>query len=383
MGGNPHISIHGSWLRDNATEFAKQIAQSHPQILDAAPALYFTQTMTLAQVSVTDQLCDLSRRTDPCSESSYIGNFTRVYAYKIRELNRTVVQVRGITIDQDDTIADLKKLIVGGTNLGRLSRVLDSGGNPFPVAFLAQDSLISSDANEYLISTGELDSIYVNYYRLHGVLRINAKGSGEPLLIFDIDQVHEFAPDDLPEVNVIEVRLADPLKAELVVSHLKQQLALEGHMRSWIDIERPTFEFLNTIWLMVFSVMLSICLVVGISIYSTLTLSALRNKYKIALLRVLGVKPLDIVQIFLLYAVIVSTISIIFGVVIGNFSSRIIGGKLYLAFFDLEPYRFAETITLVPAIWVSIGTLLIILGAALVPTIVAIRTRHADALKSI
>src|SRR6185503_4229746 len=136
-------------------------------------------------------------------------------------------------------------------------------------------------------------------------------------------------------------------------------------------------------WVMVFSVMLSICLVVAISIYSTLTLSILRNRWKVALLGSLCYTPLRIGMIFLTFAGGMALIGISGGVLLGHFSSHWIGGALYNAVLGLPPERFAATVTWRPAAWMAVATLAIFILSAIMPARRAVMIQPAEALKGV
>ena len=165
-----------------------------------------------------------------------------------------------------------------------------------------------------------------------------------------------------------------------MAARLRQALGTGFHIQTWIDKERSAFQFLNATWIMVFAVMLSICLVVAISIYSTLTLSILRSRWKVALLGTVGYTPAKIGGIFLGFAIGVGLIGIGCGVLVGHLASQWIGGLLYQAFLGLAPDRFAQTMTWRPAAWMAAATLVIFIVSAIMPARRAVAIRPAEAL---
>ena len=378
---HPHVVVHGVWPAGEAASAVARIERLSPEIVRAAPALHFNRTISLASVKVISDFCHAGRSLeDSCGEQRNIADATRRYAYDVGSLSQVDVQVRGITVVDGDTVASYRKVIAGSTDLGRLVLDKDENSNALPIAFIAQDTLISDPTGNFLMSAPLLADRFERYYRLHGVIRLGAKSSGAPLLVLGLEQAKALAPDGKGEPNAIELRLANPLSAGKVAKLVQQQFGPAVRVETWIDKERPAFEFLNATWVMVFSVMLSICLVVAISIYSTLTLSILRNRWKVALLGSLGVTTLGISLIFLSFAVLIALAGIFGGVAVGHFASQAIGGTLYKAFLNLPPERFAATITLLPAAWMSAATLAIFIASAMLPARQAIAIRPADAL---
>jgi ABC-type lipoprotein release transport system permease subunit len=380
---HPHIVVHGSWSMEEAQSVARRLPGVDRQIALARPAVHFNRTVTLATVNVITDLCDqaISAR-DNCTGQRNMQRAVRAYAYDVADQKQVDVQVRGIMVANDDTVANYRKLMSGAPDLARLTRDRDTGGNELPVAFIAQDTLIADITGTFLIAPAALANSYTRYFRLHGVLRLGAKSSGDPLLVMGLDQSLALAPPGLTQPNAIEIRLATPLAAAETIGKLRTVL---GNLRfeSWIDKERSAFEFLNATWVMVFSVMLSICLVVAISIYSTLTLSILRNRWKVALLGSIGLTPFRIGALFMLFAGGVALVGIGAGAVLGQYLSYLIGGALYHGVLGLPTERFAATVTWRPAGWMALATLVIFAVAAIMPVRRAVMIRPAEALRGL
>lgn len=379
---HPHIAVHGSWSKAAAADAVARIRGLDALVVRAAPALHFPRTLTFAGVNVLGELCDAAKTPqENCKEDRSAKGASRVYAFDVTNQRRAEVQVRGITIENGDTPADLRKLMSGDTDFQRLVTERDSGGNELPVAFIAEDTLISEMVGNFLIDPGSLRDSYQRYYRMLGVLRLGAMTSGAPLLVLGMEQARKLAPPSVPEVNVIEVRLSDALAAERIATAIGGALGPGARVETWIARERPAFQFLNATWVMVFTVMLSICFVVAISIYSTVTLSVLRNRWKIALLGVVGMTPARIAAIFLGFGVVVALTGIVFGTALGYHASRIIGGTLYEKVLKVSYDRFAETMTLGPAIWMAAATLAIFVVSVVLPARRAVSIRPAVALR--
>lgn len=381
---HPHVVIHGSWPVAEAHALASRLQKSDPLVAMAAPAVHFDRTITLAAAAVLTNLCDTSQPPENrCSGSRDIARATRTYAYEVRGTKEVNVQIRGISIVNGDTVANYRRVIAAQTDLGALARDRDTGGNALPISFLAQDTLLDEVSGNYLMSPGALAPTYPRYFRLTGVIRLGARSTGDPLLILGLAQALTLAPAGLTQPNAIELRLAQPLAAEQVAARLRATLGGDLRVETWIDKERPAFDFLNATWMMVFTVMLSICLVVGISIYSTLTLSVLRNRWKLALLGCLGCTPLRIGMVFIAFALGVAATGIGGGVILGEYLSEVVGGALYRSILGLPPERFAATMTFEPAAWMSAATLGILIAAALMPARRAVSIEPSQALRGI
>lgn len=378
---HPHITIHGSWPQNEAFKIAADLPLLDRRIAVAAPAVHFDRTITLANVKIISDLCELGAPSEKsCGTDRSISSAVRTYGYEVASEKVVDVQIRGVSVADSTTIANFTKLMTGEPNLSRLTLDKDTNGNVMPIAFIAQDTLISEVVGTYLIAPEALKNTYDRYYRLHGVIRLGAKSSGAPLLITGLKQALALAPPGLTQPNVIEARLTEPLKADEVVIRLKKKFGLDSKIETWIDRERSAFRFLNATWVMVFAVMLNISLVVAISIYSTLTLSILRNRWKVALLGTLGCTPFRIGAIFLAFALLIALIGIVGGSILGYFASCWLGGELYQRFLGLPPERFAATIGWEPVIWMATATLLIFVFSALLPVRRAVRIRPAAAM---
>jgi ABC-type lipoprotein release transport system permease subunit len=378
---HPHVTIHGSWPEAEAAGLAASLPSLDPRIVKAAPGIHFDRTITLASVDVLSGLCQPDATAEQsCKPGQSASTAVRTYGYNVKTQRVVDVQVRGISVNNNETIANFSKLMAGESDFTRLTQDRDSNGNELPVAFLAQDNLISSVVGSFLISPEALNPSYPRYYRLQGVIRLGAKSSGAPLLVTGLRQALAIAPAGLKQPNVIEASLSEPLQADAVVQEIRKKFGPDARIETWIDRERSAFEFLNATWVMVFFVMLNISLVVAISIYSTLTLSILRNRWKIALLGALGSTPGNIGTIFLTFAIVIALAGVVGGSILGYFASRWLGGWLYETFLGLPPERFAATIGWEPVIWMSAATILIFIISALLPVRRAVSIRPAEAL---
>jgi ABC-type antimicrobial peptide transport system permease subunit len=87
--------------------------------------------------------------------------------------------------------------------------------------------------------------------------------------------------------------------------------------------------------------------------------------------------------VFVTFAVGVALVGIGGGVLLGHFLSYLIGGWLYSGVLGLPPERFAATVTLRPAAWMSLATLAIFLLSAIIPVRQAVTIRPAKALRGL
>lgn len=380
---HPHIVVKGTQSDEQAGKLAAKIAASDPQITMALPALHFEDTFSIASVLVLSELCDPSASLQQtCSKNRNISKVRRTYAYDVNNTKQTNVQLRGISIENGETVANYRKLVAGSLNFNRLAQTRDEGGNQLPYGFMAQDTLVGSNQSTYLISRGLLKPKFERYFRLTGLIRLGAKSSGAGLIVTGLEQAKQFVPEGSRHANVVEVRLAVPGRAEAVAKKLATTIGKDLKIETWVDKERPAFEFLNATWIMVFAVMLSSCVVVAISIYSTLTLSVMRNRWKVAVLGTLGATQSRIGRLFMYFAVSIAFVGTVLGVIIGNYASIWIGGWLYRTYLNMPGQDFARTLTLEPSIWMAVATTLIFVISAVLPAIQATRIRPSEALNN-
>jgi len=378
---HPHLIVTGITSDEEAFNLARTIKSAVPSVSKASPALHHEDTFSIASVHVMRDLCDPNVTIEQtCKENRDITNVRRTYAYDVNSLSQTTVQLRGITIKNNETVANYRKLIAGSMNFNRLMQTEDEGGNQLPIGFMAQDTLVSSAQTDFLISRGLLGGTYPNYFRLNGLISLGAKSSGSGLLVLALDQAKELLPEDKRYANVVEVQISNPLNAEQVAKKLVPIVGNSRQIETWIDKERPAFEFLNATWVMVFAVMLSTCVVVAISIYSTLTLSVIRNRWKVALFGILGATQARIGRLFIYFALSIALIGTALGIVLGNYASMWIGGWLYQTYLDVPKEEFVRTLTLEPSIWMAIATTLIFVISAVLPALRATHIKPSEAL---
>jgi putative ABC transport system permease protein len=120
------------------------------------------------------------------------------------------------------------------------------------------------------------------------------------------------------------VELADPSQAAELAAAIRDLVGDAFQVESWTERERASYLFLETTRWMALAVILGITAVAAIGVYSTLLLSVLHNRSKIAVLMALGIRNRSIYMALLSSALFMGLIGLILGSLVGYFGSELL-----------------------------------------------------------
>ncbi|WP_407355540.1 ABC transporter permease [Methanolobus sp. WCC5] len=126
-----------------------------------------------------------------------------------------------------------------------------------------------------------------------------------------------FARDGV--ASKINIRVADPFQADTIASSIEQDTGLDA--LSWMEANSEILELLNTQVLIVWLYYGLIYMIAGFGIANTLFTVVMDKKSEIGMLKAMGASKMNITMIFLLESLILGTIGVLLGCVLGYLAS--------------------------------------------------------------
>jgi len=333
MGIHPHIEINKEMSSQEGQKVINRIKHHIADVINIQPALYVKVRTEISEVNRTKAFCieqdDLMR----ChTKSDGTGKLHTRYGFSIKKKQLTEMIVKGICLENGKPVMDFQKLINGSTNIKRIEQYEDTNHNPLPPGFYLEQGLFNALSGYFLVHFKGLEKRKKQYW-LNGLLDMGTKKGKCPLIVMSLPSA-QYALDKKNRINTIEIRIKQPYKAEKISQHIKDTLNDNSFsVENWIQKEKASFTFLTIIKWMLFSIVFSISVVAAISIFSTLYLTVLENRKKIAILKALGMKDVSIYIIFLLKTLTIGLMGTGLGCFIGYCGSH---GFIYLFKESLE-----------------------------------------------
>lgn len=329
MGIHPQIEVHkDSMSEGEANGLIQKLKYLYPEISGIGPAIYEQMKIEIAEVNAKKAFCVESEQTTMC-----LRDGTRVKTSEHEEivtrfgfdiLTREVKEVllRGVSIVHGQTTMQLTKIINVRyyTDLDRLNQVMNANGRPIPLAFYMEGVSPAAVLNDYLLKPAPSER-QEEHFKLFGVLDLGRKKRSAPLLVMSLGNAQKML-ERSGIVNTIEIALREPYQSASIAAEIRKELGNEFKVTSWTEKERASFTFLWITKMMAFFLIFSISIVAAISVYSTLLLSVIRNRAKIALLKALGIKNSSIYLIFIASALVIGVVGVVFGTIVGYAGSE-------------------------------------------------------------
>jgi ABC-type lipoprotein release transport system permease subunit len=117
----------------------------------------------------------------------------------------------------------------------------------------------------------------------------------------------------------INVRVSDPFQADVIANSIEQDTGLDA--LSWIEANKEILDLLNTQTLIVWLYYGLIYMIAGFGIANTLFTVVMDKKREIGMLMAMGASKQNITMIFLLESLILGTMGVLLGCVLGYFAS--------------------------------------------------------------
>lgn len=383
MGIHPHIQVYQEEMTETAaTGLAEELAATNTEITAAAPALYLTSRGTVSHADRIKAHCvQVGTELEPYDSERHTDVKLHVrYGYEVLTQLEKTFQMKGITVHQGQTISNVKDIINGSTDLEELNLTQDERGRDIPLSFYLQQGLIPQAVflEDFLISLAGLPN--PQPMMLRGSLNLGTKQEKYPLLVTSLANLQRLSGKQ-GRANTIEIAIKEPRSAAEVGRRLQARLGSAYKVTSWIEKEQGSFVFLGTIKMMIFAVVFSICIVAASSIVSTLTVTVMQNRRKIAILKALGLNARSIYAIFLTNTGLIGSLGIVLGGGLG-----VVGGRYFVHAFgeSLKSLGIHDPrLQVAPAdfLLIAVTTLALCFLAAVVPAREAINLQTVAGLR--
>lgn len=357
MGIHPHIRLKKQNMTETqGFEMIRKLKQKFPGIADAKLALYQEVKAVINRVNKKKFFCvnNQDGSLECFDQSKHTGQekVTTRYGFTIIGKKKFTVLVKGITVENNETSSDLKKIINGSLRLDDMNYNADENNNPLPWSFYLQQDVFAGTVG-YKDFLFEFPGISDQKYHLmqKGTLNMGTQKGKFPLVVMSMKNAQVCL--GMPGIcNTIEVKLKDPYLAEDLAPRMAEFLGQGVEAEFWIAYSRSSFAFLKIIRIMILAIIFSISVVAAIGMVSTLTLIVMQNRGKIAILKSMGIKESSIYKIFVLNTGLTGVIGVIAGTGLG------FAGSYYLTRFfgeNLEKLGIKN-----PQVLISTGEVLVI-----------------------
>ena len=326
MGVHPHICVQKENLAEiDSHKIARKLTDRFPGIRMAKPALYYNAKAVISKVNKKKFFCVKEQGNHACYDpEKHTGNvkiYPR-YGFTIIEKKKQTVFIKGVTIENNETASDIKKIINGSTKLNALNLNVDENNNVLPWSFYMQQDLFPGAVGlkDFLIL---FPAISKKQYHLlqKGTLGMGTQKGTYPLLVMSLKNAQEcLGMNNI--ANTIEIKLENPYKAEGLSKEINAFLGEGFKVKTWIQHSKASFAFLKIIKIMILTIIFSISVVAAIGMISTLTLIVMQNKGKIAILKSMGIKNASIYKIFVLNTGLTGVVGVAVGTLLGFLTSH-------------------------------------------------------------
>ena len=326
MGIHPHIEIH----KDNmsvkeANKLKKKIKKEFTDETSMVTSAYYDEvTINVMETVAHKSFCMKKNSENICFERKKgVRNTispTTQYGFDITKSDNIKVFIKGITVENNKTVMQLKGIITGTSNLDRLAQTKNENGAEVIPSFLMESISPDKILDHYLLNKNNSTS-KAKHFRLVGSLDLGRKKDEKPLLVLSLENSWKLL-DMKPTINTIEISLVKPYDSEILASKMQALLGDKYDVDNWTSREQTSFIFLKVTKLMTYALLFSISIVAAIGVYSTLLLAVMQNQKKIAILKALGIRNSSIYFIFMSNALIVGVFGVILGSLLGYVGSE-------------------------------------------------------------
>lgn len=189
----------------------------------------------------------------------------------------------------------------------------------------------------------------------------------------------------------VEVRLADPYRADTVAAAIAERLEYRYDVRSWMDLNRTYIAALRHEKVIMAIILILILLVAAFNIASTLVMVVMEKTKDIGILKTIGVSAGQVQVIFLLVGGIVGSLGLALGNIGGIVLSRNLNAlvdflerRFGIGVFPADIYYFDEIPVLISpmeVLAVNVFALIVTLAASWYPAWHAARLHPVDSLR--
>jgi ABC-type transport system, involved in lipoprotein release, permease component len=223
--------------------------------------------------------------------------------------NAEGINLNGIDPIAEDTVMHISDDIVSG-DLFALSR----SNNGIVIGDkLAEDLEVVTGDNVDIVMPG----FGTASYKVIGIFD-SGTPNDESIAYVRFDSALDFF-DENGVASKINVRVYDPFQADIIATSIEQDTGLDA--LSWIEANKEILDLLNTQMLIVWLYYGLIYMIAGFGIANTLFTVVMDKKSEIGMLMAMGASKRNITMIFLLESLILGTMGVLLGCMLGYLGS--------------------------------------------------------------
>jgi lipoprotein-releasing system permease protein len=184
-------------------------------------------------------------------------------------------------------------------------------------------------------------------------------------------------------VNVLELRLDNPDKANLVAENLLQTAGPGFAATTWMEENRALFRALHMEKLVTAIFIGLITFVAGLNILVVLSMTVTDKSRDIAVLMSMGARRLQVRKIFLWQGVIIGAVGTVLGLLVG-YTLSFVAGIYHLIPLDPQVYAVPYVPfhpSLMDGVWIAVISMAISLAATILPARAAAKLLPVDILR--
>jgi len=327
MGIHPHICLQKEGMTEQeAQAAARRVKEKFPAVAAAEPALYRQVPAVISKVNKKKFFCVRQNGGFVCyDEQKHPPDADLVprFGFTIVEKRKTGILIKGISVENNETVSGIKKIINGSTQLDDLELNADENNNPLPWSLYMQQDLFPGalGLRDFLIQFPGGGDKPIHFMQ-RGTLGMGTQKGKYPLLVMSLKNAQECLKS-ANTANTIEIRLRDPYAAETTARDIARWIGTGYTIETWIQYSRASFAFLGIIKIMILAILFSISIVAAIGMVSTLTLIVMQNRGKIAILKSMGIKNSSIYKVFILNTSLTGFIGTTVGTALGYLGSHL------------------------------------------------------------
>ncbi len=325
-GIHPHLAIRkASITHQDRVRVASVLASLGAAIVGHAPAIDLAIEAEITEADTTPVVCAERAGERGCYD---FANAERMRGWTLREatgfeLGKTrvgAVRLRGIEVDsQGGTLLDLTRVLDVRASAEDLVRLEQGAREGMPPAVLFERTFFhgAKPLDDFLVAFEASGAGDPRHVRLLSTINLGLARSQHPVIIASLEQAQELL-GRTGFVNVIDVRLRQPERADAIAATLAVTLEPDGFsVDSWRQADAGAFRLLGVLGVVTTLVISSVVLIAAMSIASTLSLVVIESRRTIAMLRALGLRDRGIFATLLLAAGRIAGLGLVGGTALG------------------------------------------------------------------
>jgi lipoprotein-releasing system permease protein len=239
--------------------------------------------------------------------------------------------------------------------------------------------------------TGEIAPRIRNFI-VSGIFEVGLQDHDSVLALVHLDDARAFeGVMDSKALTGLRLKFADPLRAPEYAAHLATIAGADFRVRDWTVENAAYFRAIRIEKMMMTLIMLLIVAVAAFNIVAMLVMVVRAKRTDIAILRTLGLKPANVLGIFITQGLVIGWTGTVLGIFWGLLSAYNVGRivpwleqTLRFQIMDADVYyitRIPSEPHALDVVVIAVAAFLLTLLATLYPALRAARTQPAEALR--